>query len=362
MKNGQFPAILPLASLNGQNGFKIDGEAFNSYSGASVSAGGDINGDGYDDLLIAANNFNNATSRNYVVFGGPNIGHSGLISLSNLNGSNGFKLDGEMLGDASPPGDGYSINGAGDINGDHISDLLIGAYNHNISTGRSYLVFGGSKVGINGSLPLFSLNGINGFKVDGEVLDDQSGVLVSASDDVNMDGYIDLLIGANGYRGGTGYGRSYVVFGGPNIGSSGILVLSNLNGTNGFKMNGEEGGDFSGSYGATGDINGDGVADLVIGAHGYPAGTYQGRSYVIFGGIGIGGNGNISLSSLNGSTGFKVDGEKAGSLSGWSVKTADINGDYVDDLLIGSPWCNNHTGSSYVVFGGQMLETMAFSP
>ena len=74
MKNGQFPAVIQLADLNGQNGFKLDGEMSGDQSGVSVSTAGDINKDGYDDLMIGAWGYpgNNRIGRSYVVFGGSN--------------------------------------------------------------------------------------------------------------------------------------------------------------------------------------------------------------------------------------------------------------------------------------------------
>ena len=102
--------------MNGTNGFKLDGENNGDYSGCSVSAAGDINGDGYADLLIGAPWYpsDSYTGRSYVVFGGPGVGKTGTVLLSSLNGSNGFKLDGENNKDYS----GYSVSAAGDINGD----------------------------------------------------------------------------------------------------------------------------------------------------------------------------------------------------------------------------------------------------
>ena len=119
MKQGQFPAILPLASLNGQNGFKIDGENSDDSSGVSVSAVGNINGDGYSDFLIGAMGHNGNTGRSYVIFGGTDIGIEGEILLSSLNGSTGFKLDGEVGGDYS----GIIVSGAGDVNDDGHPDI-----------------------------------------------------------------------------------------------------------------------------------------------------------------------------------------------------------------------------------------------
>ena len=171
MKQGQFPEIIHLADLNGQNGFKMDGEAGNDYSGYSVSTAGDVNGDGYVDLLIGAFGHADSIGCSYVIFGNPNLGNGGKISLSSLNGANGFKVDGEVGGDQS----GISVRTAGDINGDTYIDLLIGANGHAGWKGRSYVIFGGLNIGNGGSISLSILNGVNGFKLDGENSWDNSG-------------------------------------------------------------------------------------------------------------------------------------------------------------------------------------------
>ena len=356
MKNGQFPAILPLASLDGQNGFKLDGENNNDNSGISVSAAGDINGDGHADLLIGAYSYpaNSGKGRSYVVFGGSGVGGSGDILLSSLDGTNGFKLDGENNGDYS----GRLVSATGDINGDGYADLLIGAYGYPAGSykGRSYAVFRGPGVGSSGDILLSSLNGTNGFKLDGENNNDYSGASVSAASDINGDGNNDLLIGAFGYLTGGGKGRSYVVFGGPGVGGSGDILLSSLTGANGFKLDGENDDDYSGaSVSTAGDINGDGNNDLLIGAYYYLSGSQKGRSYVVFGGPGVSGSGDILLSSLNGTNGFKLDGENNNDRSGASVNgVGDINGDGYADILIGALYypAGSSKGRSYVVFGG----------
>ena len=113
-----------------------------------------MNGDGYADLIINANGHNNFTGRSYLVFGSQGIGGSGLLSLSNLNGVNGFKLDGEAMGDGA---DWVYVSLDGDINGDGVSDLLIGVPGYNNNTGRSYVVFGDiPPVLINNSLSLYA--------------------------------------------------------------------------------------------------------------------------------------------------------------------------------------------------------------
>ena len=339
-----FPAILPLASLNGQNGFKLDGENNGDLSGFSVSAAGDINRDGYADFLIGAPDHANNIGRSYVVFGGPGVGSSGLLSLSNLNGTNGFKLDGEGVNEIS----GNTIASIGDINADGYADLFIGAPYYNANIGRSYVVFGAPGVGSSGLLPLSSLNGINGFKVDGEI-NDLSGVSASASD-INGDGQFDLIIGAGNHS--NAIGRCYVVFGGSGIGGNGLLALSSLNGVNGFTVDGEMPGSWSGnSLSVIGDINDDGYSDFIIGAVNYNSAT--GRSYVVFGGPGVGSSGSFALSSLNGVNGFKIDGENSGDSSGASANAGDINGDGRVDLLIGAYTYPGGSGKGriYAVFG-----------
>src|SRR3989338_8192766 len=267
--------VMELSSLNGSNGFVLNGVAAGDQSGLYVSSAGDINGDGINDLIIGGYYADPAgrtdAGASYVVFGGVTVGSTGAIELSGLNGTSGFVLNGAMAGDHS----GFSVNFAGDINGDGISDLIIGAPNADPSgraaAGASYVVFGGSTVGSSGVIELSSLNGINGFVLNGvnEVGWDVSGISVSAVGDINADGISDFIVGAylTDSAGRIDAGASYVVFGGSTVGSTGVIELSSLEGVNGFVLNGVAAGDESGiSVRAAGDINADGIDDLIIGA------------------------------------------------------------------------------------------------
>ncbi|MDA3933880.1 MAG: integrin alpha, partial [Gammaproteobacteria bacterium] len=170
-----------LSSLNGLNGFVLNGEAADDLSGYSVSTAGDINGDSIDDVIIGAfgadPNGNNSAGRSYVVFGSQN-GFPNTFELATLDGTGGFVIDGEAVGDNF----GRSVSGAGDINGDGIDDLIIGApYSDpdgNSRAGRSYVVFG-SDSGLPNPLNLSTLDGTNGFILNGEAANDLSGSSVS---------------------------------------------------------------------------------------------------------------------------------------------------------------------------------------
>ncbi|GAL92003.1 beta strand repeat-containing protein [Microcystis aeruginosa] len=288
-----FSASLDLTTLNGSNGFVIEGFEAGGLLGYSVSAAGDVNGDGIDDLIVSAPwsapNGNSKAGAVYVVFGS-NSGFSASLDLSNLNGSNGFAINGINLGDYS----GRSVSGAGDVNGDGIDDLIIGApqipFATSIpaSTGASYVVFG-SNSGFSASLNLSTLNGSNGFVIEGIAPGDSLGLFVSSAGDVNGDGIDDLIIGAPfaDPNGNSKAGQSYVVFGSSN-GFSASLDPSTLDGSNGFAINGIAAEDNSGrSVSGAGDVNGDGIDDLIIGArYADPNGKSEGgQSYVVFGNI-----------------------------------------------------------------------------
>jgi Ca2+-binding RTX toxin-like protein len=362
-------AGLDLSSLNGTNGFVIRGQAGGDGLGFAVSAAGDLNNDGRADLVVGAREADPggdaSAGKTYVIFG-KSTAFSATLDVASLNGTNGFTLNGVDAGDLS----GRAM-GSGDFNNDGIDDLIIGASQGDpggrANAGEAYVLFGRNGGGFGANVDLGALNGTNGFIINGIDAGDMAGWSVSSAGDLNADGIEDIAIGAlyGDPSGRSNAGEVYVLYG-RNGGFGASLNLSAVNVATGFTISGAAASGLAGhTVASAGDVNADGIDDLLIGAlYADPAGggTDAGESYVLFGRVGGFGTG-VDLLTLNGLTGFAVGGGALGGFSGQSVSAAgDVNGDGIDDLIIGSPNADpsgrTDAGVSYVLYGAANISRL----
>lgn len=334
------------AVTSGTGGFVINGIESNDRSGHSVSGAGDVNGDGFADIIVGAywadRNGDFHIGESYVVFGKAD---GTAVELSAVaSGTGGFVLRGVDGGDYS----GWSVSGAGDVNGDGLADLIVGAWGADGRTGKTYVIFGKTSTA---AVDLATVeSGTGGFVIYGPTVLDESGYSVSGAGDVNGDGLADLIVGApgDGFR-----GKSYVVFGKETTDavSLGAVEL----GSGGFAINGIDFFDRAGqSVSGAGDVNGDGLADVIVGSlYTGPDATNAGKSFVVFGKTG---GTEVELSDVaSGNGGFVINGIQTSVEAGHIVSAAgDVNGDGFADVIIGAHYKSGGSfdpGNSYLVFG-----------
>ena len=336
----------------GSTGFVISGGAADENAGLSVSGAGDLNGDGFADLVIGAPVASpNGTwsGASYVVYGKTDTDPVDLSTIATDEDTGGFVIGGLTAGDFV----GQSVSGAGDVNGDGYDDLIVGAYQadpNEPNAGATYVVYGrpdvsGDKIGTSIDLAEITAD-VGGFVINGALENDQSGYSVSSAGDVNGDGYDDLIVGAPyADPNASGSGASFVVFGSA---SGSTFELADLttgavtDPASGFVINGYSEEDYSGfSVSGAGDVNGDGLDDLIVGSPGSdPNGELSGASFVVFGKTD---GAAIELSSIEANSnevpvGFMISGVAVNDTSGRSSVSGagDVNGDGLDDLIIGA--------------------------
>jgi len=285
----------------------VESNQANAFFGWSVSTAGDVNGDGFSDVIVGAISYDNGETnegRAYLYYG----------RAVGLDTTPAYIAE----SDQAFAEFGGSVALAGDVNGDGYSDVLVGADaydNGQTNEGRAFLYLGG-RTGLFCCIPDWTAESNFGGAL--------FGVAVGTAGDVNGDGYSDVIIGAIGYDNGqTDEGRAFVYHGS----ATGPSIVANDE-----RESDQAGAHFGYSVSAAGDVNGDGYSDVIVGAPHYDNGeSEEGRAYVYLG----------IPSGLFGAA-WTAEGDQAVATFGYSVASAgDVNGDGYSDVIVGAPFFDN---------------------
>jgi hypothetical protein len=307
------------------------GEVQGDQFGISVSSAGDVNNDGYSDVIVGANaNDENGTSagKAYIYFGGADMDSVPDVEL--------LEVSGEFFG--------VSVSSAGDVNNDGFDDIIVGAHFNSetaLRAGKAYIFLGGSPMDSDPDLVMYGEQQTNYF-----------GISVCCAGDVNQDGYDDVVVGAYryDYYGAAdtleNIGRAYLYYGGASMDSSADVIITGK----------KEGERFGRSVSSAGDVNQDGYDDVIIGAYSYDSLTQinLGRAYLFYG-----------SSSVDTIADVVMTGELDASYFGWSVSGTDVNSDGYSDIIVGAyghPYEDTglaDAGKVYVYLGGDPMDNVA---
>ncbi|MEW5989035.1 MAG: choice-of-anchor Q domain-containing protein, partial [Chloroflexota bacterium] len=299
--------------------------------GYSVASAGDINDDGYDDVIVGAIYYNN---------GQPHEGRAYVYQGS----ATGLSLTANWTAESNQYGSEYSctcfgrsVATAGDVDGDGYDEVIVGAYgydNGQIDEGRVF-VYHGSATGLNPTA---------NWTAESDQVSAYFGISVGTAGDVNGDGFDDVIVGASGYDNGqTGEGRAYVYHGS----TTGLSVSANWT-----AESDQASAAFGDSVATSGDINGDGYGDVIVGSLTYGNGQAgEGGAFVYHG----------SASGLSTSSNWTVESDQAEAYFGNSVATAgDVNGDGYGDVIVGADRYDNgqaDEGQAFVYHGSAASAT-----
>jgi len=359
-ENGEY-----LTLSNYSDSLTLIGDSLSNYFGNFISSAGDVNGDGFDDIIVGSNIITSLNYRSYayIFYGGmtmnniadvtligelntylvcvssagdvngdgysdvimgsyqPSISYRGLISVFYGGYSMDANPDFTFYPNGSYSGLRFSVSTAGDVNADGFSDVIIGVGSEEFATsppGKAFLFYGG--IGGIFHTPAVTFSGV--------YRGDKYGLSVSSVGDVNGDGFSDAAVSSTYYNSYSG--RLFIYYGGINMDNSSDIVLS---GENPFD-------EFGTKFSSAGDVNGDGYSDVIVSSPGYNLST--GRVYIYYGGIYMD---NVPDMSIAGK--YKFAG------------LGDVNGDEYSDIIIGNSSYFSSTGQVKIYFGGSIMDSLA---
>lgn len=298
----------------------LESNQVNAQLGASVSGAGDVNGDGYSDLIVGVHRYDNGQTDEGAAF----VFHG---SAAGVPAAPATILEFNQAG----AGMGYSVACAGDVNGDGYSDVFVAIplYDNGETDEGGAIIYSGSATGINTTATaIMESNQSNSFY----------GIHLKSTGDVNGDGYSDVIVGAYTYNNGqVNEGAAFIYHGSATgINTTSALILESN----------QDGARFGISVAAAGDVNADGYSDVIIGANQYDNGQVdEGAAFIYYG----------SATGINPGSNTRLEGNQDNAEFGVSVSGAgDVNGDGYSDVIVGAWHYDNgeaDEGAFYIYYG-----------
>jgi len=292
----------------------ITGEEEDATAYSDHIAVGDVNRDGYDDILVSAARYNDSRGKAYLYYGG-----------ANMDDKADKIFTGENTGDGLSKGGAHPVYLA-DMNKDGFDDVIIGARDFNNSKGRVYIFYGGADMDVTPDII-----------IEGEAPDSEFGHSIAVGD-VNGDGELDLIVGADKYEGYKG--RAYLYYG-PIVSDTAVDKI----------FTGEATDDtFAMAMTARGDVDGDGCDDLLIGTLYWPKYTNRGRAYLYYGATGTGMDEDCDLT-------FNAENDRDNFAVGLDLFDIDNDG-FADVLITARKWPYGRLQGRAYLYWGSSRATM----
>jgi hypothetical protein len=309
-----------MGSVDRFGDWMAEGDQQNAWFGFAVDTAGDVNGDGFADVVVGAFRYHNdqwKEGRAFAYYG----------SATGLSTTASWTVEDDRYGAWF----GHSVATAGDVNGDGYADVIVGAPSPARETKRGRVfVYHGSGLG---------LSATPNWVIESDQDTAWLGHLVATAGDVNGDGYADVAVGEHRWddSGQVDQGRAFVYHGSP----EGLSATPDW-----VVAGGQAGANFGRWLGTAGDVNGDGYADLIVGAHFWDNGQInEGRAFAFHG----------SATGLSTTAAWTAEGDQGGAWFARALGTAgDVNQDGYSDVIVGAPKYDGgqaDEGRAFVYYG-----------
>jgi hypothetical protein len=313
---------------------QLESDQAGAWLGASVAGAGDVNGDGYADVIVSAEGYDAGETDEGAAF-------VFLGSASGIADGNPTTAHAQLESDQAGAGV-ESVAGAGDVNGDGYADVIVGSNDYDAGQAGegAAFVFLGSASGIADGDPSTA---------HAQLESDQAGAelgSVAGAGDVNGDGYADVIVGIGHYD--AGEGAAFVFLGS----ASGIVRWGNPSNADAQLESNQVDANLGDPVAGAGDVNGDGYADVIVGADGYDAGeTDEGAAFVFLGSASGIADGDPTTAAA------QLESDQAGASLGFVAGAGDVNGDGYADVIVGASQFDageTDEGAAFVFLGGAL--------